>query len=169
MFESKMRLGLAVVGSLFATAAVAQEVPIVGTVESKCVVQTEVMGVYGNPQPSVLSTNLTDGGVLPVVRFDVIQASYYYARITAPNSFSESPALDDVVNWTSEVSVAEVTDAGMSAYDSNKIEYDNVTEIPLTIAGSTWFKIDSQADYGFEKAFPAGTYRTVVGAECIAI
>ena len=85
------------------------------------------------------------------------------------NSFSESPSLNDVVTWTGSTSVAEVSDAGMSAYDTDKIEYNNVTEVDLSIAGSTWFKVSSEADYGYDKAFPAGTYRTVVSAECIAI
>lgn len=160
---------MAAIGGMFAQATAAQEVPIVGNVQSKCVVTTDTFGVYGNPSPSVLSTTAADGGVEPIVRFDVIQASFYKARIVYPNSFTESPALNDVVNWTGDVSVAEVTDAGMSAYDNNKIEFDNVTEVDLTIAGSTWFKISSQADYGYDKAFPAGTYRTVVGAECIAL
>jgi hypothetical protein len=57
----------------------------------------------------------------------------------------------------------------MSAYDNNKIEYNNITEIDLTIAGSTWFKVASTANYGYDKAFPAGQYRAVVTAECIAI
>ncbi len=77
--------------------------------------------------------------------------------------------LNDVVNWTGEVTVSEVSDAGMSAYDNDKIEYNNVTEIDLTIAGSTWFKVASTANYGYDKAFPAGQYRAVVTAECIAI
>lgn len=168
MFK-KALLAMATLVGISSQALSAQEVPIVGTVESKCVVQTDTLGVYGNPTPSVLSTAAADGGVMPIIRFDVIQASFYKARITAPNTFSESPALDDVVNWTYDVSVAEVTDALMSAYDNDKIEYDNVTEVDLSVAGSTWFKVESQADYGYEKAFPAGTYRTVVGAECIAL
>jgi hypothetical protein len=149
--------------------AFAVEVPVVGNVESKCVVTTDTLGVYGNPTPSILSTAQADGGVEPIVRFDVIQANFYKARVTKPNTFTESPALNDVVNWTGEVTVAEVSDAGMSAYDQSKIQYDNVTEVDLTIAGSTWFKVSSQADYGYDKAFPAGTYRTVIGAECIAL
>jgi len=64
--------------------------------------------------------------------------------------------------------VHEVTDAAMSNYDNTKIQYDNVTEVNLSVAGSTWFKVTSQADYGFNKALPAGTYRAIVQAECIA-
>lgn len=160
---------LAIAATLIGMNAVAEEVTITGTVASKCVVVTDTVGIYGNPTPSELSTATADGGVEPIVRFDVLQASFYKARITYPISFSESPALTDVVNWTGDVSVAEVTDASMSAYDTNKIEFDNVTEVDLTVAGSTWFKVESTADYGATKAFPAGTYRAVVSADCIAL
>jgi len=160
---------LAIAATLIGMNAVAEEVTITGTVASKCVVVTDTVGIYGNPTPSELSTATADGGVEPIVRFDVLQASFYKARITYPISFSESPALTDVVNWTGDVSVAEVTDASMSAYDTSKIEFDNVTEVDLTVAGSTWFKVESTADYGATKAFPAGTYRAVVSADCIAL
>jgi hypothetical protein len=127
------------------------------------------VGIYGNPLPNTLSTDPIDGGVIPIVRYDVLQANFYKAKITYPNTFSESPDLVDVVNWTGDVTVGEVSDATMSGYDTSKIEYNNVTEIDLTIAGSTWFKIESEAEYGYDRAFPAGTYRTVVTAECIAL
>jgi len=116
-----------------------------------------------------LTTNMSDGGVPPIVRYDVIQADYYKALISHPESFTESPALGDVVNWVGLVEVAEVSDASMSAYDNDKRLYNNVTEIDLTIAGSTWFKVTSTANYGYDKAFPAGQYRSTVQAECIAI
>lgn len=166
MFSKKV---IAAALGLAFTSAVAAEVPIVGTVESKCIVTTDTNGVYGNPTPSLLSTAQANGGVEPVVRYDVIQADYYKALITVPDSFTESPALADVVTWTGSVSVGEVTDPLMSAYDNDKRLYNNVTEVDLSVAGSTWFKIESEADYGFDKAFPAGTYRSVVTAECIAL
>ena len=144
-------------------------VPVTGTVQSKCVLVTDTVGIYGNPLPNTLSTDPIDGGVIPIVRYDVLQANFYKAKITYPNTFSESPDLVDVVNWTGDVTVGEVSDATMSGYDTSKIEYNNVTEIDLTIAGSTWFKIESEAEYGYDRAFPAGTYRTVVTAECIAL
>jgi hypothetical protein len=144
-------------------------VPVTGTVESKCVLVTDTVGIYGNPLPNTLSTDPIDGGVIPIVRYDVLQANFYKAKITYPNTFSESPDLVDVVNWTGDVTVGEVSDATMSGYDTSKIEYNNVTEVDLTIAGSTWFKIESEAEYGYDRAFPAGTYRTVVTAECIAL
>ena len=165
MFKKSLAIAVTLIGMN----AVAEEVTITGTVASKCVVVTDTVGIYGNPTPSELSTATADGGVEPIVRFDVLQASFYKARITYPISFSESPALTDVVNWTGDVSVAEVTDASMSAYDTSKIEFDNVTEVDLTVAGSTWFEVESTADYGATKAFPAGTYRAVVSADCIAL
>lgn len=144
-------------------------VPVAGTVESKCVVSQDVMGVYGNPTPGVLSTDPQDGGVMPVIRFDVVQASYYTAKISHPDTFVESPALNDVTYWTGSATVDQVTDASMSAYDTSKVEYNNVTEFFLTVAGSTWFKVDSEITYGVGRAFPGGQYQTAVLAECIAI
>lgn len=152
----------------FAMSAYAVDVPLTGTVDSKCVVTTDTNGVYGNPLPYRLSTSQSDGGVEPIVRYDVVQADYYKALISHPISFSESPSLNDVVNWTGAVSVAEVSDPLMSDYDNTKRLYDNITEVDLSITGSTWFKVSSQADYGFNKALPAGTYRAIVTAECIA-
>jgi hypothetical protein len=145
------------------------DVPITGNVESKCIVQTDTLGVYGNPTPSVLSTDAVDGGMTPIVRFDVIQASFYKARITYPNAFSSSPALSDVPTWTGSVAVGEVSDTNMSAYSSALVTYDNVTEVDLTVAGSTWFEITSRVDYGYTTALPAGTYRAILSAECIAL
>lgn len=149
--------------------SVAQDVPIVGTVSSKCIIYTETPGVYGNPSPSVLSTLPVDGGVQPIIRYDVLQSGYYKAVITTPNSFSSSPSLTDNVTWTGSVDVSRVTNAAMSAYSTNKITYNNTTEIVLSIPGSVWFKADSKAEYGYNKAFPAGTYRAMVTASCIAI
>lgn len=168
MFK-KVLAATAVAAALSVPAMANVEVPITGSVESKCVVTTDTVGVYGNPIPGRLSTANADGGVRPIIRYDVIIADYYKARVAWPNGFSESPTLNDVVNWTGDVTVAEVSDPGMSAYDNNKIEFNNVIEVDLTIAGSTWFKVDSQADYGYDKAFPAGTYRAMVEAECIAL
>ena len=153
---------------VYAQAAVAEDIPIVGSVESKCVIQTDTTGVYGNPTPNSLSTKADDGGVEPIVRFDVAQADYYKARISYPESFSQSPSLSDTVTWAGDVSVDQVSDTNMSSYDTNKVEYNNTTEYELTVAGTTWFAIESEADYGFNKAFPGGTYRALVTAECIA-
>jgi hypothetical protein len=147
----------------------AAEVPIRGSVSSKCIINTDTPGVYGNPTPNVLSTLAADGGVPPVVRYDVIQAGYYKATITVPSVFSSSPTLTDSVTWSGSVVVSKVTDAAMSAYTTNKRVYNNTTEFDLTVPGTVWFSAVSKAEYGYEKSFPTGDYRAVVLAECIAL
>ena len=143
--------------------------PISGSVASKCVVVTDTDGVYGNPSATKLSTASADGGVLPIIRYDIITASAYNAKITTPVSFASSPSLDgDVVNWTGSTVANQMSDAGMSAFNTDKIVYNNTSEFPLTIAGSVWFDVSSEATYGYNKAFPAGSYSAVVTAECIA-
>lgn len=146
----------------------ASDTPIVGHVESKCTIVTDVDGVYGNPLPNKLSTSPSDGGVVPVIRYDVVLADSYKAVITTPTSFSSSPTLTDVVAFTGSVSVKEVSDSQMSAYETNKVLYNDSTEFDLTLAGSTWFQATSTAEYGYGKVFPGGTYRSYVTAECIA-
>lgn len=148
--------------------ASAEGVQIEGNVQAKCIIRTDRTGVYGNPTANKLSARPADGGVAPVIRFDVALADYYLARITHPTSFSTSPALTDTVTWTGGTSVSSVSTAAMSGYDAAKVEYDATTEFDLTVAGTTWFKVDSTAEYGYNKAFPAGTYRAIVQAECIA-
>ena len=122
--------------SLFALPALAN-VPITGTVEAKCVIQTTKDGVYGNPIASKLSTTPADGGVLPVIRFDVSLADRYTANITHPTSFSTSPTLNDTVSWTGSTSVTQTSVAGMSAYEAAKVVVENTTIFDLTLAGST--------------------------------
>jgi len=151
-----------------ASSAYALDTEIVGNVQSKCVIHTDKSGVYGNPTAEKLSTDPADGGVLPIIRYDVAVADYYTARITHPTSFSSSPPLSDSVTWTGETSVHEVSDAGMAGYDAAKVEYDATTEFDLSVAGTTWFKVASTATYGVGKAFPGGVYRAIVQAECIA-
>lgn len=143
-------------------------VDITGNVSAKCIIQTDKAGVYGNPSASVLSTAPSDGGVLPVIRFDVAIADYYTANITHPTSFTSSPALSDNVTWTGSTSVTKTSDAGMSGYDSAKVVYDNTTVFDLTVAGSTWFSTSSTATYAASKPFTGGTYVAVVQASCIA-
>ena len=165
---SKKLLTTLVLG-LLAVTAHAEQVPINGTVQSRCVISTDTAGVYGNPNAYTLTTTPADGGQLPVVRFDVTLADAYYAVITAPSSFSSSPSLPDVVTWTGDTEVQTVSDStGMSAYETNKIEYDMTDKYDLTATGSTWFKTSSTATMGGNKAFPGGNYTAVVEAECIA-
>ena len=143
--------------------------PISGSVASKCVVVTDTDGVYGNPSATKLSTSASDGGVLPIIRYDIITASAYNARITTPISFTSSPSLEgDVVNWAGSTVANQMSDASMSAFNTDKIVYNNTSEFPLSVAGSVWFDVSSEATYGYNKAFPAGSYSAVVTAECIA-
>jgi hypothetical protein len=148
----------------------AEDVPIEGTVQSRCLINTDVPGVYGNPNAYTLTTTPADGGVLPVVRYDVSLADAYKARITYPTSFSASPSLSDMVTWTGAVSVSEVSDAAMANYDADAVTYNQTKEYELSATGTTWFQISSSATYGGggNKAFPGGTYRAIVVAECIA-
>lgn len=148
--------------------AVAEEVPITGVVQSRCSIQTDTAGVYGNPNAYTLSTAPADGGVTPIVRVDVSLADAYNARITYPTSFSSSPTLNDQPVWSGSVSVSEVSDVAMADYDTDSVTYDQTREYALTATGSTWFKVESSAVNGGNKAFPSGTYRAVALAECIA-
>lgn len=159
------------IGSLVLCASLAQaeDVYIEGTVEARCMITTDTPGVYGNPSPYELSTSSVDGGVVPIIRYDVITGDYYKAVINYPDNFSNSPTLNDIVTWTGSVSVDQVSDSLMSDYDTDKIEYNNTTEFGLTIAGTTWFSIDSSAEYGYQTPFPAGSYTSVVEAECVAL
>ena len=148
--------------------AFAGSVDIVGNVDAKCVIQTDKSGVYGNPISSKLSTTPADGGVLPIIRFDVSIADSYTANITHPTSFTSSPSLSDTLVWTGSTSVTQTSDAGMSGYEAAKTLVNDTTIFDLTLAGSTWFSTSSVAVYGAAKPFPGGTYTAVVQAECIA-
>jgi hypothetical protein len=148
----------------------ATEIPIRGMVTSKCIINVDTPGIYGNPTPEILSTVAADGGRPAVVRYDVIQAGYYKAIITTPDSFTTSPTLADSVTWTSNVDVSKITNASMSAYTNAKRVYNgNITEIDLTVQGTVWFAATSKAQYGYNKSFPMGEYKSVVLAQCIAL
>lgn len=163
-----MRITTMAALALIIPATTLAETVIEGNISSKCIINTDTQGVYGNPTPDKLSTATADGGVLPVIRYDVAIADYYLAKITTPSSFSSSPTLSDTVSWSGSTSVSNTSDAGMSGYETDKITYENTTEFDLTIAGTTWFEVSSTAEYGYGKAFPGGTYRAIVQAECIA-
>ena len=154
--------------AIFVSGVFAEEVPIIGSVEAKCVITTDTAGVYSQPTVDELTTKLNDGGVPPIVRYDVMVADYYKALISYPDEFVSAPLLNDTLAWEGEVSVDQVSDTAMSSYDTDVIEYNNTYEYDLTTAGSTWFKIGSTVNYGQGKSFPGGTYRAVVEAECIA-
>ena len=147
----------------------AAEVPINGTVQSRCIITTDTAGVYGNPNAYTLTTDPASGGQLPVVRFDVTLADAYYAEITAPTSFSSSPTLPDVVTWSGNTTVQTLSDAtGMGQYEANKIELGMTDKYDLTATGSTWFATSSEAILGGNRAFPGGNYTALVEAVCIA-
>jgi len=146
----------------------AAEAPIAGNVQTRCLITTDTNGVFGNPLPSKLSTASADGGVVPVVRYDVTLADAYLAKVTTPTAFSSSPALADAVTWTGSTTVTKTTDAGMAAYETGKVTYGSTTQYDLTIAGSTWFSSEAAAVYGVSKSFPGGSYTAVIVAECIA-
>jgi hypothetical protein len=166
----KRILPLFVIAHLSIGVAQAQaEVPITGTVASKCVIHADTPGVFGNPSSNVLSTDPQDGGINPIIRYDVVIANSYKAVISTPVDFVTSPALSDTLNWQGTVSVSAVTDPSMSVYDTNKRTFNNVTEFDLVTAGTVWFKADVKAEYGYNKSLPGGAYKAVVIAQCIAL
>ena len=148
--------------------AYAAETSITGNVQTRCLITTDTNGVFGNPLPSKLSTLSADGGVVPVVRYDVTLADSYLAKVTTPTSFSSSPSLSDSVAWTGSTIVTNTTDVDMAGYEAAKITYGSTTQYDLTVAGSTWFSSEATASYGVNKAFPGGLYTAIVFAECIA-
>jgi hypothetical protein len=155
--------------SLFALSAQAVDVPISGTVQSRCVITTDTPGTYGNPNAYTLTTSSSDGGVQPIVRYDVTLADAYYAQITTPTSFDTSPSLTDTVTWTGSTEVSSVSDAtNMASYETNKTTFGQTTQYDLTATGSTWFKSTSVATNGGNKAFPGGNYSATVEAVCVA-
>jgi hypothetical protein len=149
--------------------AQANTTPINGTVQSRCVIQTDTPGTYGNPNAYELNTAATAGGNNAVIRVDVTLANSYYVNITAPSEFASSPTLPDVVTWTGDTTVKTISDAtGMSAYESSKQELGMTDKYDLTVTGSTWFETESKATLGGSRAFPGGNYTALVEAECIA-
>jgi len=163
--------GLALAILLAAQSGIAQanDTPINGTVQSRCIIQTDAAGTYGNPNAYTLTTSSSDGGEQSVIRIDVSLANAYYAEITAPSEFSSSPSLPDQVTWTGDTEVKTVSDSTtMGAYETSKVELGMMDRYDLTATGSTWFKTSSVATMGGNKAFPGGNYTALVQADCIA-
>lgn len=155
--------------ALFSTYTIAESVPINGTVESKCVIQTDQPGRFGNPNAYTLTTAQSDGGLGAKSRVDVTLANSYFVTFTTPTEFSSSPAIPDAVTWTGSTEVAAVSDAsGMGSYETSKIVTGNDTRYEMTAAGSTWFKTEVSAELGGNKAFPGGSYTALVEITCIA-
>lgn len=153
---------------LLSGSAYAADVPIEGVVQSRCTIDTDTPGVYGNPNAYTLTTATADGGVMPITRFDVTLADAYYAKVTHPDSFSSAPTANATVTFTGSTEVSSVGDAAMSGYEAAKTTFGNSTQFDLTESGSVWLKTTSVATNGGDKAFPSGTYRSIVVAECIA-
>ena len=143
-----------------------------GNVESRCTVNTDTAGYYGNPNAYTLTTLPADAGQVPIIRIDTSLANGYKAQISYPTSFSSSPSLGDTVVWTGAVGVDQTSSSDMSGYQAASTTANGgaMRIYPLSIAGATWFSVASVATYGGgqQKAFPGGSYTAVVVAECIA-
>ena len=152
------------------TSAQAENIDISGTVESRCIVNTDTVGAFGNPNAYTLSTVAADGGQKPIVRVDVSLADSYYAQVSYPTEFSSSPSLGDTVAWTGAVNAVQTSSSDMSGYQAASTTTGSMRQYGLTVAGTTWFDIASAATYGGgqQKPFPGGSYKAVVLAECIA-
>tara|TARA_R110002020_G_scaffold414284_1_gene623786 strand:- start:71 stop:598 length:528 start_codon:yes stop_codon:yes gene_type:complete len=143
-----------------------------GNVESRCTVNTDTVGYYGNPNAYTLTTLPASNGQVPIVRVDTSLANAYKAQISYPTSFSSSPSLGDTVVWTGAVAVDQTSSSDMSGYQAASTLSDGgaMRTYALAHAGTTWFSVTSVATYGGgqQKAFPGGSYSAVVTAECIA-
>ena len=155
---------------LVATTAYAANIDITGTVQSRCIVNTDTPGVYGNPNAYTLTTLPASAGQVPIVRIDSSLADAYNAQISYPTSFSSSPSLSDTTAWVGAVGVEQTSSADMSGYQAASTTTGAMRIYPLSIAGTTWFSVASTATYGGgqQKPFPGGSYKAVILAECIA-
>ncbi len=153
-----------------ATPILADNIDITGEVQSRCIINTDTPGRYGNPNAYTLNTTAADGGQKPNVRIDVSLANAYFAQISYPTSFSTSPSLSDTVAWTGAVTVEQTSSSSMSGYQAASTFVAPLRQYALTVAGTTWFEITSVATYGGgqNKAFPSGSYRAIVLVECVA-
>ena len=70
----------------------------------------------------------------------------------------------------SSVTVAQTSSTDMSGYQAASTTTGAMRQYALTVAGTTWFEVTSQATYGGgnNTAFPGGSYTAVVVAQCIA-
>lgn len=163
-------IGLTGCSLLMPKEVAAENIDITGTVQSRCTVNTDTPGVYGNPNAYTLTTAPASAGQKPIVRVDTTLANAYNAIISYPTSFASSPSLGDTVAWTGAVTVTQTSSTDMSGYQSGSTTTGAARTYPLSIAGTTWFEVESQATYGGgqNKAFPGGTYTAHVVAECIA-
>ena len=163
-------IGLTGCALLMPKEVAAENIDITGTVQSRCTVNTDTAGVYGNPNAYTLTTAPASAGQKPIVRVDTTLANAYNAQISYPTSFASSPSLGDTVAWTGAVAVVQTSSSDMSGYQASSTTTGAARTYPLSIAGTTWFEVESQATYGGgqNKAFPGGTYTAHVLAECVA-
>ncbi len=141
-----------------------------GNVESRCTVNTDTAGYYGNPNAYTLTTLPASAGQVPLVRIDTSLANAYKAQISYPTSFSSSPSLGDTVVWTGAVGVDQTSSSDMSGYQAaSTTPASNTRQYALTVAGSAWVSASSLALYGGgnQTPFPSGSYRSIVVASCI--
>ena len=164
------KLLISIVLILGTSAAYADNIDITGTVQSRCIINTDTVGAYGNPNAYTLTTAAASSGQDPIVRFDVSLANAYYAQVSYPTSFSSSPSLSDTVAWTGAVTVAQTSTSDMSGYQAASSIAGSKRTYALTVAGTTWFKSTSIATYGGgqAKAFPGGAYKSYLLASCVA-
>jgi len=159
---------LLIILSLMIGATPILAIDIDGSVQSRCTVADVTPGKYGNPNAYTLTTDPSSAGQVPVVRFDTTLANAYYAQVSYPTSFSSSPSLSDNVTWTGAVTVKATGESGMSGYQSASTTTGAMRQYGLSVAGSVWIQSTSVAVYGGNRAFPGGTYKAVVLAECVA-
>jgi hypothetical protein len=155
---------------LGATPILAENIDVSGTVQSRCTVNVDTPGIYGNPNAYTLTTAPASAGQVPIVRFDVTLANAYFAQISYPTAFTSSPSLPDTVAWSGAVTVVQTSSSDMSGYHAASTTSGSMRQYALTIAGTTWFDATSIVTYGGgqNKAFPSGAYKAVVLAQCIA-
>lgn len=154
------------------SSVIAENIYIDGSVESRCTINTDTAGTYGNPAAYKLSTTPADGGQVPIIRVDNTLASAYYIQISTPVSFSTSPTLNDSTVFTGAVAVTQTSSSDMSGYQAaSTTPASNMRQYALTVAGTTWFSASSIALYGGgnQTPFPSGNYKAIVLAECIAM
>jgi len=162
---------LIIIGLILGAISVqAENIDITGTVQSRCTVNVDTPGAYGNPNAYTLTTAPASAGQEPIVRFDVSLANAYKAEVSYPTSFSSSPSLSDTVAWTGAVTVAQTSTSDMSGYQAASSIAGSKRTYALTVAGTTWFKSTSIATYGGgqAKAFPGGAYKSYLLASCVA-
>ena len=123
-----MKKPLILLSALLAVPALATT-PITGMVASKCIITTDTDGVYGNPTATKLSTLAASGGVLPIIRYDIITANAYKAKIHTPTSFSSSPQKMDL--WPHHFHhLLGRADLGLGGEDSRGLWLPNLDQHP---------------------------------------